>query len=362
MKSADGVYRECIVERAPQNRWLDLPGADPSNPPRREERELTPAEAEAERKRQRADNRFYRKAIHRAARNRRIGKVGIILGTIAAGIFAVLFLLPIVLTITNSFMSTSEINANYGMVFATTESGSKVFISKTVNLKFIPDVATFAQYATVLFKSPEYLMKFWNSVIYVVPIVVFQLFVAMLASYGFARYHGRVKEIIFFLYIILMLMPYQVTLVPNYLVSQWLGLIDTRWAIWLPGIFSPFAVYLLTKFIRRIPTEVMEAASIDGAGEWQIFSQVAMPLCKGGIMSIAILVFIDYWNMVEQPLILLSNDEMHPLSVFLSKINAGEISLAFAVAVIYMIPPMLIFLYGEEYLIDGITYQGGIKG
>ena len=79
-------------------------------------------------------------------------------------------------------------------------------------------------------------------------------------------------------------------------------------------------------------------------------------------MSIAILVFIDYWNMVEQPLILLSNDEMHPLSVFLSKINAGEISLAFAVAVIYMIPPMLIFLYGEEYLIDGITYQGGIKG
>ncbi|MBQ7680412.1 MAG: carbohydrate ABC transporter permease [Butyrivibrio sp.] len=270
--------------------------------------------------------------------------------------------MPIILTITNSFMSTSEINANYGMVFATTESGSKVFISKTVNLKLIPDMATFAQYASVLFKSPEYLMKFWNSMIYVVPIVVFQLFVAMLASFGFARYHGRVKEVIFFLYIILMLMPYQVTLVPNYLVSQWLGLIDTRWAIWLPGIFSPFAVYLLTKFIRRIPTEVMEAASIDGAGEWQIFSQIAMPLCKGGIISIAILVFIDYWNMVEQPLILLTNDEMHPLSVFLSKINAGEISLAFAVAVIYMVPPMLIFLYGEEYLIDGITYQGGIKG
>ena len=82
--------------------------------------------------------------------------------------------------------------------------------------------------------------------------------------------------------------------------------------------------------------------SIDGAGEWQIFSKIAMPLCKGGIISIAILVFIDYWNMVEQPLILLTNDEMHPLSVFLSKINSGEISLAFAVAVIYMVPPMLI--------------------
>ena len=87
-----------------------------------------------------------------------------------------------------------------------------------------------------------------------------------------------------------------------------------------------------------------------------------MPLCKSGLISIGILVYIDYWNMVEQPLILLSNDELHPLSVFLSKINAGEISLAFAVAVIYLVPPLLIFLYGEEYLVEGISYQGGLKG
>jgi multiple sugar transport system permease protein len=106
----------------------------------------------------------------------------------------------------------------------------------------------------------------------------------------------------------------------------------------------------------------MEAASIDGAGEWYIFSRICFPLCKGGIASIAILVFFDYWNMVEQPLILLPDADMHPLSVFLSKINTGEISLAFAVAVIYLIPPLLIFLYGEDYLVEGISYQGGIKG
>ena len=167
---------------------------------------------------------------------------------------------------------------------------------------------------------------------------------------------------IFFMYIILMLMPYQVTLVPNYLVSDWLNLLDTNWAIWLPGIVSPFAVFLLTKFMRRIPESVMEAAQIDGAGEWQIYRRICMPLCKGAICSAAILVFIDYWNMVEQPLLLLTDAEMHPLSVFLSKINAGEIGLAFAVATIYMVPSLLIFLYGEEYLVDGITYQGGIKG
>jgi len=196
----------------------------------------------------------------------------------------------------------------------------------------------------------------------VVPIVVFQLLIATLAAYGFMRYRGRIREIIFFAYIILMLMPYQVTLVPNYLVADWLNILDSNWAIWLPGIMSPFAVFLLTKFMRRIPVGVIEAAQIDGAGEWQIFSKICAPLCKGALCSAAILVFIDYWNMVEQPLILLSDPQMHPMSVFLSKINAGEIGLAFAVATVYMIPSLLVFLYGEEYLVEGITYQGGIKG
>ena len=290
----------------------------------------------------------------------RIEILRMVIRTAIAGFFAVLFLMPIVLTITNSLMTKSEINANYGVIFAK-RNGVRVFISNTVNLKFIPDIVSFEQYFKVLILSPEYLLKFWNSVIYVVPIVAFQLAIASLASYGFARYRGRVREVIFFAYIILMLMPYQVTLVPNYLVSNWLNILNTRWAIWLPGFFSPFAVYMLTKYMRRIPKSIYEAAEIDGAGEWQIFTKICLPNCRGGIASIAILLFIDYWNMVEQPLILLSNDQLHPLSVFLSKINSGEISLAFAVAVIYMVLPMMVFLYGEEYLVEGIVYQGGIK-
>ena len=289
-------------------------------------------------------------------------KIGIILLTTILIFFTALFVMPIVFTICHSFMGSTEITANYGMIFDTTDSGAKKFISDTVNLKFIPDRVSFSQYITVLLKSPDYLLKFWNSVILVVPIVVFQLVVACLASYGFTRYRGRLREIIFFIYIILMLMPYQVTLVPNFLVSRWLHLLDTNWAIWLPGIFSPYAVFLITKYMRRIPVSILEAAKIDGAGEWQIFTQVCMPLCKGALCSVAILIFIDFWNMVEQPLIMLSDEQMHPLSVFLSKINSGEIGLAFAVATIYMVPTLLIFLYGEEYLVEGITYQGGLKG
>lgn len=287
-------------------------------------------------------------------------EIGILL--VILMMIAAIFVMPIVFTICNSFMSGTEISANYGMIFETTESGAKKFISDVVNLKFIPDRVSFSQYITVLLKSPDYLLKFWNSVILVVPIVIFQLVVACLAAYGFSRYRGKLREIIFFAYIILMLMPYQVTLVPNFLVNKWLNILDTHWAIWLPGIFSPYAVFLMTKYMRRIPNAILEAARIDGAGEWQIFSRICMPLCKSALGSVAILIFIDFWNMVEQPLIMLSDEQMHPLSVFLSKINAGEIGLAFAVASIYMIPTLLVFLYGEEYLVEGITYQGGLKG
>ena len=289
-------------------------------------------------------------------------KVGIVILTAILIFCAMIFVTPIIFTMCNSFMGSSEIKANYGMIFETTDSGAKTFIADKVNLNFIPDKVSFSQYITVLFKSPDYLLKFWNSMILVVPIVVLQLAVACLAAYGFTRYQGRVREIIFFAYIILMLMPYQVTLVPNFLVSKWLNILDTNWAIWLPGIFSPYAVFLLTKYMRRIPVSILEAAKIDGAGEWQIFKHVCMPLCKGALCSVAILIFIDFWNMVEQPLIMLADEQMHPLSVFLSKINAGEIGLAFAVATIYMVPTLLVFLYGEEYLVEGITYQGGLKG
>ena len=274
-------------------------------------------------------------------------------------VFALAFLLPTVLTITNSFMSEAEINASYGAVFS---GGGSGFVSKNVNLKFIPDKVTFTQYVNGLMKSPDYLVKFWNSVLLVVPIVAAQVCVAAVAAYAFTRWRSRVRSFLFFFYVILMLMPYQVTLVPNYLVSDWLHLLNTPWAIILPGAFAPFSVFLLTKFMRRIPYALIEAAKVDGANEWQIFTRICLPQCRSALYSIAILVFIDYWNMVEQPLILLPSADRQPLSVFLSNINQGEIGLAFAMATVYMLPSLLLFLHGEEYLVEGIAHQGSVKG
>ncbi|MEG1633645.1 MAG: carbohydrate ABC transporter permease [Oscillospiraceae bacterium] len=281
---------------------------------------------------------------------------------VLCAVFAFMFLLPTVLTISNSFMSQSEISANYGKVFSSKTAGGTTYVSDKVNLKFIPDKVTFSQYISVLFKSPDYLLKFWNSVILVVPIVLLQVGVAAIAAYGFTRWRGKVRSFLFFFYVILMLMPYQVTLVPNYLVADWLKILNTRAAIIFPGVFAPFSVFLLTKFMRRIPVSLIEAAKLDGAGEWQIFTGICLPQCRSALYSIAILVFIDYWNMVEQPLILLPDAAKQPLSVYLSQINAGEVGLAFAIATIYMIPSLLLFLHGEEYLVEGIANSGSVKG
>ncbi|MBQ4136590.1 MAG: carbohydrate ABC transporter permease [Clostridia bacterium] len=304
--------------------------------------------------------------IKRAKRTKRLSHLRRLSFTGASvlvlSVLALVIITPIVLTITNAFMSSSEISSNYGQVFSSLASKEgSTFISDTVNLKLIPDKVVFDQFSTILIKSPTYILKFWNSLLYCVPIVVFQLVVALAAAYGFARFEGGLRAIIFFGYIILMLMPYQVTLVPNFIVAEALGILNTRWAIILPGIFSPFAVFILTRFMRRIPPSVIEAAKLDGAGEWKIFRHICVPMSSSIVYSVALLIFIDYWNMVEQPLIMLSDTEAHPLSVFLSSLNTADTGIAFAAATVYMVVPMLLFLYSEDYLVKGISYSGGIK-
>lgn len=276
---------------------------------------------------------------------------------------AIVALFPIVLTVLNSFMSSAEIETNYGAILRSLpgyNSQSKTYLVSEPVLNFIPDMVSFEQYTTLLFKSPAYLFKFWNSIILVVPIVLGQLAVGSLAAYSFARYRRRRREILFFSYIILMLMPFQVTLVPNYIVAQRLNIFDSWAAIILPGVFSTFSVFLLTKYMRQIPSSYIEAAKLDGAGEWHIFWHICIPTCKSALYAISILLFIDYWNMVEQPLLLLENTDKHPLSVFLSQINQKEMGIAFAASFVFMIPPLLMFFYGEQYLIEGIS-RSGIK-
>ncbi|WP_036605070.1 carbohydrate ABC transporter permease [Paenibacillus assamensis] len=267
-------------------------------------------------------------------------------------ILALIMLFPLVFTVSNSFMTEGEIRFNYRM--EETDGGY-------VNLKWIPDWVSLDQYKALLFDRMQFLIMFWNSLLLVVPIVVGQVVVATMASFGLSQFQFRGRETLFFLYIITMLMPFQVTLVPNYLAMDWLGLLDSRAAIILPSIFSAFGVFLLRQFMIGIPRSYVEAAKIDGAGYLTIFVHIIIPMSRPGISALVILTFVDYWNMVEQPLIFLHDAFKQPLSIYLSRVNEGELGLAFAAAVLYMLPMVFVFLYAENDLIEGIQLSG-VKG
>lgn len=266
-------------------------------------------------------------------------------------IFAVVFVIPLVFTFTNSFMSSFEISEHYGNFNKAVEDGE--FFS----LKFIPDQFSLYQYYTIMIGKSKFVRMLWNSILYVLPIVILHVSVSTMAAFVFAKMKFRFKEQIFFIYIVMMLMPFQVILVPNYLVLQKLGLINNMWGIILPGVFNAFGVFLLRQYMSSIPDEVIEAAMVDGCSIFKVFKHMILPNVKSGIAALGILSFIDNWNMVEQPLVFLNDPNKYPMSLYLSSIRNSELGVSFAASIVFMIPVILLFLYGEKYLIDGIGHS-----
>lgn len=271
--------------------------------------------------------------------------------TFLALVPAVFVILPLVITLTNSLMGEAEIQYSY---FAPLRQGEAVYRG----IKLIPDLVTINQYYQVLIHKTQYHFLFWNSVGVVVPVVVGQTIVASMAAYAFAKIPFRGRTALFYLYIIVMMMPFQVTLVPNYIIANMMGILNKPLSIILPGVFSAFGVFLLRQYMVSIPDAYLESALVDGAGQFQIFFRIVLPMSKAGLALLAILVFIDNWNMVEQPLIFLSDRTKTMLSVFLAFINTSERGVAFAASSIYMAPMLLVFLYGENYLVEGIRLSG----
>lgn len=253
-------------------------------------------------------------------------------------------LLPLIYLIDHSLKGQQLINTIY--------SDEKVDIWKKAWL--VPFYINLDQYYEVLFRTPKFLYMFWNSVLVVVPIVVGQIAVAFLAAYGFSKLKFPGSETLFFIYIVIMLMPFQVTLVPNYIMLSKLKMLDTKWALILPGIFNTFSVFFLKQFMEGIDKSFLEEARLLGANELQILRYIILPMCKPIIVSVVIFVFIDYWSMVEQPVIFLKTTEKYPLSVYLGTITEAKRGIGFASSVFYMILPVGLAIYAQSDLSEGL--------
>jgi len=253
-------------------------------------------------------------------------------------------------------MSSSEIIRNYS-----SEGGILQESKKFIDMNLVPGSVTLSQYDQILFQSPFYLNMFWNSVKITIPVVIGQLIVSSMAAYAFTVLRFKYKEALFFIYIIVMLLPLQVTLMPNYVIADMLHMTDSYLAIILPGIFNPFGVFLLRQFMKTIPDAYIESAQIDGAGHFRIFIGIILPMIKSGLASVAMLTFVDYWNLIDQAVIFIRDSNAQPMSLFLARINQARMGISFASSCFYVLPVLIILFYGQEYLKEGIGLSG-LKG
>lgn len=266
---------------------------------------------------------------------------------IAAGI---IICAPVFLVITGSVMGSSDLQECLAPVF----QDAKGFVS----WKLIPQYPTIEHYIKLLFQTPQFFVLFWNSVKMTLFILAGQMLVGIPAAWAFAVYPVRGKNVLFTLYVVLMLLPFQVTMFSTYLILNKLSLLNTHWAVILPAIFNTFPIFVAYGGFKSIPDALLEAARIDGAGELYIFIKIGFVLGKSGILSAIVLGFLEYWNMIEQPLAFIENKALWPLSLYLPEIDWTRAGFAFSASVIMLIPAVFVFVMGQDYLEQGIVYSG----
>jgi multiple sugar transport system permease protein len=204
-----------------------------------------------------------------------------------------------------------------------------------------------------------------NSFIVVIGAIAGNLFACTLAAYAFARLKFRLKGLWFSIMLLTIMLPFHVVIVPQYIIFNKLGFVNTFVPLILPKFLATdaFFVFLMVQFIRGIPKELDEAATIDGCGHWKIFSRVMLPLMGPAIATTAIFTFIWTWSDFFSPLIYLTEPYAYTVPValrsFLSATEGSNWGAMFAMSVVTLIPLFLVFLFGQRFLVKGIATTGG---
>ena len=263
-------------------------------------------------------------------------------------LLALVFVFPVLFLAVGSLMGKNELT---DLLLPVLKTGSTGY----VYWKLFPEYPTLRSYVEVLLDSPEFFVMFWNSVKITLGALAGELLVGMTAAWGFARFDFPGKKGLFTLYIALMMMPFQVMLLGNYLVLDDLRLLDSLLGIIFPAVFSTFPVFIMYRFFEEIPLALLEAARLDGAGELLLFFMIAIPLGSPGVISAMVLGFLEYWNLIEQPMVFLKTKELWPLSLYLPNIDMDHAGAAFAASMIALAPAVLVFFAGQDYLEQGIV-------
>lgn len=262
--------------------------------------------------------------------------------------FAVIFLsiitlIPFLWMISASFMQTGEAN--------------------TYPPKLIPSNFTLEHYIT-LFNNLHLTTYFINSMIIASGVTFFSLFINSMGGYAFAKFRFKKKKTLFNALLSSMIIPGQVTMLPVFLILKNLGLINSYFAIIIPGMASIFGIFLIRQFVMGIPDSLIEAAKMDGAGEFEVYYRVILPLCKPILVTLGIFTFMGTWNDFLWPLIVMTDSNMYTMPVALASLSGehrDDTELMMAGSFLTILPVIIVFLALQKYYIKGIM-MGSVKG
>ena len=233
----------------------------------------------------------------------------------------------------------------------------------SIPIEWIPAEPTLDAYGEVFSRFP-FLKTIGNSLFITCSFTLLTIISASMAAFAFAKIRFRGSRLVLGLYLATMMIPTQVTMIPLFVVMNKLGLIDSYASVILPGIFKPFAVFMLVQQMRAIPNDFLDAARIDGAGIFQVYRRIALPMCAPTIATLAVTTFMESWNDYLWPLLMLTDRNKMTLPIALSTLNGQyntEYNVLMAGSLISMIPIVIIYLCAQKQFKNGLM-AGGIKG
>ena len=228
--------------------------------------------------------------------------------------------------------------------------------------KILPTRWAFENY-TEAFQMYNYMRYFMNSVIVTTIATILTLLINSMAAYAFAKYNFRGRDGLFVMTLAMIMIPLQVILIPIYLVVSSLGFVNTYWGMIIPAAATPTGVFIIRQYMLTIPDELIEAARIDGAGEFRIFARIVLPLCRPALAVVAIFSILWRWNDFLWPLLIAQKEELYTLPVALALLNGQLVvpyNIVLAMSVMSIIPVLFMFVFMQRQIVQGIA-QTGIK-
>lgn len=227
---------------------------------------------------------------------------------------------------------------------------------------FWPETITFQSYRTIFTDPKVPLARFYfNSAFVAFSNVAMTLFTSSLAGFIFAKYQFWGKNLSFALLLSTMMIPFQVVMIPSYLILVKLGLIDSLWGLIVPSAVSAFGIFLMRQFIEGIPTELIEAARIDGSSEFGIYWRIILPQMGPAMATLGIFTFMGNWNAYLWPLIVITTHERRTLPIMLTWYNSQHsqrIDLSMAAAVLVVLPILVVYFLFQRWIVRGIALTG----